>query len=82
MRQVKNTIEYESKLILARDLTSTLGKIVATESALGPVPVMVAKAAYIDLDMAVEQRGWGTRLVMSKESNQRDEIFCQELPYV
>ncbi len=68
LRQVKNTIDYGSKLILAWDLASTLGKIVATEPALGTVIVMAARAAYIELDMAVQQRGWGTRLVMSEES--------------
>ena len=66
--KVKNKIDYGSNLILARDLASTLGKIVATEPALGPVVVMAARAAYIELDMAVQQRGWGTRLVMSEES--------------
>ena len=54
--------------ILARDLASTLGKIVATEPALGPVVIMAARAAYIDLDTAVQQRGWGTHLIMSEES--------------
>lgn len=68
LRQVEETIDYGSKPILARDLASTLGKMVAMEPALGPVVIMAARAAYIDLDKAVQQRGWGTRLVMSEES--------------
>ncbi|EFX73854.1 hypothetical protein DAPPUDRAFT_109390 [Daphnia pulex] len=59
---VKETINYGPKSILARDLSKILGKIVATEPALGPVVVMTTRAAYIDLDEAVRQRGWGTRL--------------------
>ncbi|KZS08446.1 Uncharacterized protein APZ42_027551 [Daphnia magna] len=68
LRQVEETIDYGPKPILARDLASTLGKMVAMEPALGPVVIMAARAAYIDLDKAVQQRGWGTRLVMSEES--------------
>ena len=68
LRRAKETIDYGSKPILARDLASTLGKIVATEPALGPVVIMAARAAYIDLDTAVQQRGWGTHLIMSEES--------------
>ena len=68
LRRVKETIDYGSKPILARDLASTLGKIVATEPALGPVVIMAARAAYIDLDTAVQQRGWGTHLIISEES--------------
>jgi hypothetical protein len=51
---------------LARDLASTLGKIVAMEPALGPVVVIAARAVYVDLDMSVQKNGWGTRLVMTK----------------
>lgn len=68
LRQVEETIDYGSKPILSRDLASTLGKMVAMEPALGPVVIMAARAAYIDLEKAVQQRGWGTRLVMSEES--------------
>ena len=66
LAKVKNTIDYGSNLILARDLASTLGKIVAMEPALGPVVVIAARAVYVDLDMSVQKNGWGTRLVMTK----------------
>ena len=68
LRQVSETIAYGSKPILAKELAGTLGKIVAAEAALGPVVIMAARASYIDLDKAIHQRGWGTRLTMSKEA--------------
>jgi hypothetical protein len=57
LQQVKETTNYGPKSILARDLAKILGKIVATEPALGPVVLMTTRAAYIDLDEAVRQRG-------------------------
>ena len=53
---------------MVRDLASKLGKIVATEPALGLVVVMAEIEAYIDLDKAVQQRGWVAPLIMSEES--------------
>ncbi|KAI9553720.1 hypothetical protein GHT06_021652 [Daphnia sinensis] len=42
--------------------------MVSTEPALGPVVIMAARAAYIELDAAVQGRGWSTFLTMSTES--------------
>ncbi|KZR97789.1 Uncharacterized protein APZ42_007139, partial [Daphnia magna] len=68
IQQVLKTIAYGPKPILAKELAGTLGKMVSTESALGPVVIMAARAAYIELDAAVQGRGWSTFLTMSTES--------------
>ena len=68
LQQVSETIAYGSKPIPAKELAGTLGKIVATEPALGPVVIMAARAAYTDLDKATQEKGWRTQVTMSKES--------------
>ncbi|XP_045028545.1 uncharacterized protein LOC116931312 [Daphnia magna] len=59
---IQKTIAYGPKPILAKELAGTLGKMVSTEPALGPVVIMAARAAYIELDAAVQGRGWSTFL--------------------
>lgn len=68
IQQVLKTIAYGPKPILAKELAGTLGKMVSTEPALGPVVIMAARAAYIELDAAVQGRRWSTFLTMSTES--------------
>jgi hypothetical protein len=68
LKQVWETISLASNKLPAKELAKTLGKIVATEPALGPVVIMAARAAYLRLDEAVCDRGWHTQLTMDKES--------------
>ena len=68
---------YGSKLIPAREFAGTLGKIVSTEPALGPVVIMAARASYVDLDEAIRQRGWNTQLKMSRESLDGLKFFAE-----
>jgi hypothetical protein len=68
LKQVWETISLGSNKLPAKDLAKSLGKIVATEPALGPVVIMAARATYLRLDEAVCDRGWHTQLTMDKES--------------
>jgi len=77
LQQVTATIEYGSNPIAAKELAGTLGKIVATEPALGPVVIMASRAAYLDLNAAVARRGWGTKLSMSKEALEGLRFFAE-----
>lgn len=77
LHQVLETIAHSSRPILARELAGTLGKIVATEPALGPVVVMAARASYIDLEKATQEKGWGIRLTMSQESLDGLRFFAE-----
>jgi hypothetical protein len=77
LEQVWTTIGHGLSPIAARELAKTLGKIVATEPALGPVVIMAARASYAVLEKAVEERGWGTRLVMNKEALDGLKFFAE-----
>jgi hypothetical protein len=77
LHKVWETISYGLKLIPARKLAGTLGKIVSTEPALGPVVIMAARASYIDLDEAIQERGWNTQLKISRESLDGLKFFAE-----
>ena len=77
LKRVWETISYKTNPISARELAITLGKMVATEPALGPVAIMTARASYADLDRATLARGWGTHLIMSKESLDGLRFFAE-----
>jgi hypothetical protein len=68
LKQVWETIARGQNMLPAKELAGTLGKIIATEPALGPIVFMAARAAYLRLDEAVFNRGWHTQLTMDKES--------------
>ena len=53
LKKVWETIFLGSNKLPVKELAKTLGKIVATEPALGPVVIMAARAAYLRLDEAV-----------------------------
>ena len=65
---VQQTLSHKSRPIHVKELAKTLGKIVATEPALGPMPLMAARAAYSQLDTVTEEKGWNSYLEMSEEA--------------
>jgi hypothetical protein len=76
LQKVRETISHGSKPILAKQLAGTLGKIVATEPALGPIVIMVARASYAVLEEARRRKGWNTTVVMSQEA--QDSLIVVE----
>jgi hypothetical protein len=81
LQQVSETISHGSKSFPAKELAGTIGKIVATEPALGPIIVIAARASYAVLEEATQRRGWNSSLVMSKEAQDGLQFFvdnCSE----
>ena len=81
LQQVSETISHGSKSFPAKELAGTIGKIVATEPALGPIVVIAARASYAVLEEATQRRGWNSSLVMSKEAQDGLQFFvdnCSE----
>jgi len=77
MQQVLDTIAYGSRPISAKELAATLGKMVATEPALGPMVLMAARAGYASLEEATQTRGWSSNLIMSKETLDGLKFFAE-----
>jgi len=76
LQKVRETISHGSKPILAKQLAGTLGKIVATEPALGPIVIMVARASYAVLEETTRRKGWNTTVVMSQEAQDSLKFFA------
>lgn len=79
IEQVLSKISYGRKPIRAKELVGTLGKMVAAEPALGPIVLMAARAAYSDLDDAVQKRSWNSSLSMSQGSLNGLKFFVNNL---
>ena len=54
IKQNVETMLKNTKPVHVKELAKTLGKMVATEPALGSMPLMASRAAYIQLDKKVE----------------------------
>jgi len=78
LKQIWETISLGPNRLPAKELAKTLGKIIATEPALGPVVIMAARAAYLRLDEADRDRGWHTQLTMDKESIDGLTFFAEQ----
>lgn len=56
-----------------------MGKIVATEPALGRMPLMAARAAYIQLDKVTNLRGWNSSMAMNEETTAGLAFFVEHM---
>ncbi len=77
LQRIWETISHGSKPIPAKELAGTLGKMVATEPALGPIVVMTARASYAVLEEATQKRGWDTKLILSNEALNGLKFFAE-----
>lgn len=78
-RSVLKTLDFDNQLIPVRELAKTLGKVVACEPALGQMPLMAARAAYIQLDRVTEAYGWNGFMVMDHETKIGLRFFVENL---
>jgi hypothetical protein len=80
LQNLWKTTSNGSVPIPATELAKTLGRVVATEPALGTVVIMALRAAYADLEVATKRKGWKTSLVMSRESIAGLKFFAENCP--
>jgi hypothetical protein len=78
-QDVLKTLEFGDYPISVRELAKTLGKMVACEPALGQMPLMAARAAYIQLDHVTEVQGWKGSLVMNQETKLGLRFFVDNI---
>lgn len=78
-KSVEDTLEQGRKPMKAKELAKTLGKMVSTEPALGGMPLMAARAGYIQLEIATEKDGWNTTFSLSKETMAGLNYFIENL---
>jgi len=68
VKTVKETIEGAQRLMKAKTLARCIGLVVAAEPALGSIVPISLRASYSQLESAVENRGWGTSLLLNPEA--------------
>ena len=78
-KTVQDTVSHGEKFMKAKELAKTLGKMVATEPALGKMPIMAARAGYIQLEIATEKDGWNTSLSLNKETIAGLNFFIENM---
>jgi hypothetical protein len=78
-QSVLKTLDFDNQKIQIRELAKTLGKMVSCEPALGQMPLMAARAAYIQLDQVTEIYGWNGTLVMNHDTKNSLRFFVENV---
>ena len=78
-RNVEQTLANKARPIHVKELAKTLGKMVATEPALGTMALMAARAAYAQLDKVTEEKGWNSFLTMNEETTGGLTFFLENM---
>ena len=78
-KAIEATIGTAPRKIHIKDLARTLGKIIATEPALGNLPLLTARAGYAQVEEISEARGWNASLTLSKETVEGLQFFLDNM---
>lgn len=78
-KAVEEVIQFGIKSIHVKVLAKAVGQMVATEPALGNMPLMAARAAYIQIEETTEKTGWNANLQLSHETLAGLEFFTENL---
>ena len=76
---VQKTISCKDGRIPVRELAKTVGKMASCEPALGQMPLMAARAAYIQLDQVTNIQGWKGSMVMDFETVEGLKFFVENM---
>jgi hypothetical protein len=78
-KSLEEIISFERRYMSAKTLASGLGRMISAEPALGSFPLIHARAAYADLEQAVNQHGWKASLQLSDASISAIKEFLQNI---
>ena len=78
-REVLKILSLQQQQIKVKELAKVTGKMISTEPALGAMPLMAARAAYIQQEQTVEVKGWNGTLQMNKETVAGLEYFLENM---
>ncbi len=66
--EIKEVLLNKNRHIPVKELAKVPGRMVSPEPALGGMPLMAARAAYIQIEQTVERFGWNVSLKMNEET--------------
>ena len=65
---VEEVIQFGTRFIHIKVLAKAVGQMIATEPALGNMPLMAARAAYIQIEETTDKEGWNANMLLSQET--------------
>ncbi len=74
-KEIQDILLNKNRRIHVKELAKITGRMVSLEPAMGGMPLMAARAAYIQIEQAVEESGWNGSLKMSEETILGLEFF-------
>ena len=78
-KEIQEILLNKNRRIHAKELAKITGRMVSLEPAMGGMPLMAARAAYIQIEQAVEEFGWNGSLKMSEETILGLEFFLENM---
>lgn len=78
-KELREILSHQEEHIKVKKLAKITGKIISTEPALGAMPLMAARAAYIQQEQTVEEQGWNGNLQMTDETVAGLKYFLENL---
>jgi hypothetical protein len=79
VRGVENMIANRNQNISAKDLAKVLGKMAATEPALGHIPLVCARAGYWQLEEATSDGDWQALIQLNSETIEGLKFFVSNI---
>jgi hypothetical protein len=80
IRQVAKEVQSAAgRFLRVKDLASLVGKVVATEPALGSLIPIMTRRVYSEIDEAVNKAGWGSKIRISEEVSEDFKEIIQRL---
>ena len=76
---MKEVISFGKRHIHIKMLSKAVGKMVATEPALGNMPLMAARAAYMQIEETANDKGWNANLLLNEETLSGLSFFVENL---
>ena len=67
-KDIENLLARQNQIIQVKELAMVTGKLISTEPALGTMPLMAARAAYIQQEQTSAELGWNGTLMLSSET--------------
>lgn len=78
-KAVKEVISFGKRHIHIKVLSKAVGQMVAAEPALGNMPLMAARAAYIQIDEIANDKGWNANLLLNEETLSGLKFFVENI---
>ena len=78
-KSILEVISFGKRHIHIKVLSKAVGQMVAAEPALGNMPLMAARAAYMQIEETANDKGWNANLLLSEETLSGLKFFVENI---